>query len=490
MFNGVDIPGYRVPKRELWPKGATVRTKFGQDVLWLERKNGGHHIPVEALEPYRLLGDKKVDSILELLDEDGKRLGPGDDLLLMAETAMNNTENATLSTAENEMVCFLQSVNKLPSWVDVNQLKRGQEVFLAYLPAVSLSLYYRSLIAGFSIPRIAAVIKSTAYLAPPSRPDQALQRLLDTGEFTMVCTGLGVDELLPWGIAWKTAIHVRVLHAKVRFAILRKQGKQKWKEMPINQEDMAATTLAFSENVLVGINLISGISISDQERVDYLALWRYIGWLLGVETEFDNRLNGQPTMDELPPLDPCGPGVGGKPDPIRSQAIFQSIIFHLLHPDESSVEIAHHLLKITDRKPPSMQLNKIPEEFYKNRLFYYRCFNCRRMIGEELADALELPLHPNQLTRVKIYLVSTLFFLSLRTYTIVAKWSPVRRLLIRWHKKASISYHQRWMKTHKSKMAKALASNEKASILPVEDSADDVECTDSVCPFAMIAKPT
>jgi hypothetical protein len=313
---------------------------------------------------------------------------------------------------------------------------------------------------------------------------------------------LEVDALLPGGIGWKTALHVRFLHAKVRFDILNRQGKNKWNTdkfgVPINQEDMAATTLAFSTNVLIGVDLIAGISISDQERVDYMALWRYIGWLLGVETaESDSptcRSDDQPTMEDLPPLDPCGPGVNVKPNSIiNSQSIFQSIIFHLLDPDESSVEIAHHLLKITDRKPPSMQSNTIPEEFYKNKLFYYRCFNCRRMIGNELADSLELPLHPNPWTRLNIYLVSTLFLVSTRVYCIVAMKSPgpVRRWITGLHKKASIAFHQQWMKTHRSKMAKALARNEKASVLQEEDSANDVKYdTVSVCPFAMTAKPT
>ena len=277
MLNALDISALRIPKRELWPEGAFVRTKFGQKTLWLDRNDGGYHLSTVALEPYRLLGDGPVDRIIELLDKDGDRLGPGDDLLLMAENALK-TEDASRSVVQKEMASFLETHMQIPEWVDIKQLKRGQEVHLAYLPAVSLSLYYRSLIAGFSIPKIAAVIQSTAYLAPPSRPDQALQRLLDTGEFTIACTALGLDALLPGGIGWRTALHVRILHAKVRFAILNRQGKKKWNlekfGIPINQEDMAATALAFSVNVLAGIDLIAGNSVSEQEQLDYLALWR------------------------------------------------------------------------------------------------------------------------------------------------------------------------------------------------------------------------
>jgi hypothetical protein len=438
-----------------------------------------------------------------MLRDVGSPLGPGDDLLSMAEEALEK-EDSSRSIVEKEMALFLQKYKQFPHWVDLDQVRRGQEVFLAYLPVASLSLYYRSLVAGFSIPKIAAVVHETAYLAPPSRPDQVLQRLLDTGELTAACMGLGVDALLPGNIGWKTAMHVRILHAKVRFALLNRQGKKKWDVekygIPINQEDMAATLLAFSVNVLFGIDLMAGISLPDQERLDYLALWRYIGWILGVETEFEERLVGQPSLEELPPLDPCGPGVRcAMPNPIKNSAsILQSVIFHLLDPDEFSVEIAHHLLKITDRRPPSMSMRKIPDEFYKNELFYYRCYNCRRMIGGPLADALELPLHHNRWIRLKIYAKSTFFFSLFRAYTVVSmsfQWA--RKFIVSRHRRALVYFHEEWEKKHVSKLRRALSRNEKSSVLE-DDNDDSTQHTADndtaemmkVCPFAMTAKPT
>lgn len=226
--------------------------------------------------------------------------------------------------------------------------------------------------------------------------------------------------------------------------------------------------------------------------------YRYIGWVLGVETEVDERRQGKPTTKELPPLDPCGPGALSIPDPsAHSKAIFQSIIFHLMHPDDSSVTISHHLLKITDRKPPSLRLDRIPDSFYKNNLFYYRCYNCRKMVGDPLADALSLPLPLNFWMKTRVYLRSTLFFMVLRAYSNAARWiPPVRSLIVRWHTRALGYFHENWKKTHKSKMAHALAHNEKASIL---DTAETIGMNEdgtpsqnsvSLCPFAMTAKPT
>lgn len=487
--------------QSLWPAGSSVRTKFGVRVLWWPRKSGGFHLSESELEPYRALGDDLLDDILRLLEKENTALGPTDDLLQLAERA-KKTESSKRTPAQTAIVRFIETYSSLPDWVDVDQLRRGQEVFLAYTPVASLSLYYRSLVAGFSIPKIAAVIRATAYLAPPSRPDQALQRLLDTGELTAACMGLGLDSIMPGNLGWKTAIHVRVLHAKVRHALLRRRGARKWDKkkygVPINQEDMSATLLAFSVNVLDGIDIISGSALSEQERLDYLALWRYIGWLLGVETAGEIRSELSPSMIELPPLDPCGPGLGKRPNPNKnSVALLHSIIFHLLDPDETSKEVSHHLLKITDRKPPSLKMSEIPDEFYRNDLFYYRAFQCRQLIGDPLADALELPVHPNRWTRIKHRMKSVFFMTLFRYYTLASMWIPfVRKRVIQWHSKGLEKFHDEWMKTHQSKMARALTKKEKATCISEDDKStgtskeeEVVQVSQTLCPFAMVAPP-
>ena len=121
---------------------------------------------------------------------------------------------------------------------------------------------------------------------------------------------VGIDSLFDGGDGWKAALHVRVLHAKVRRRLMQRQGSKRWNVeslgVPINQEDMAATLLAFSINTLYGVEFIAGAQLSRQEQLDYLALWRYIGWLLGVPTATDD--DDERTTGGLRPLDPCGPG--------------------------------------------------------------------------------------------------------------------------------------------------------------------------------------
>ena len=527
-FNSLTLPAYQPPRDpDEWPKRAEgIRTKFGQPCLWWPKDKGGYHWSNEELEPYRMIGDGPVDKILAMLDRPSdspspSSFGPSDDLLKLAEAAAQQQSPHSLSPVEKELASFWQIYQTLPDWVDVEQLRRGQDVFLAFAPIASLSLYYRSLVAGFSIPKIAAVVRSTAYLTPPSRPDQVLQRLFDTGELTATCMGgLGVESILPGGIGWRTALHVRVLHAKVRRALLLRSKQRAWNVekygIPINQEDMAATLLGFSVNVLFGIDYVSGSYLPVQDKLDYLALWRYIGWLLGVETSSDQeRTNDEPLMSDLPPLDPCGPGphhddsVAKERQPSHTSpmstinnagSLLQSIIFHLVDPDETSVEVAHHLLKITNRRPPSQKFDKIPTDFYENELFYYRAFQCRRFIGDPLADALGLPLHPKFWIRVKVYLKSTFFLSLFRIYALTSMWVPfLRRRIIQWHRKHFLVFHETWKASHPSKMARALRRNERPScIVDEDDKHEDGKAADkdetgrlarSVCPFPMVAPP-
>jgi hypothetical protein len=322
-----------------------------------------------------------------------------------------------------------------------------------------------------------------------------------TGELIAACIGLGINALMPGEIGWRTAIHVRVLHAKVRYALLQRKGKRKWdvetNGIPINQEDMAATLLAFSVNVLVGIDLVSGATLSEKEKLDYLALWRYIGWLLGIETSTDEntRLPGEPNTLELPPLDPCGPPTDDSFHNAiqRSYSLLQSMVNHLGDPDETSVKIAHHLLQVTDRHPPKGLKDKT--KFYKNGLFYYRSYQCRRFIGDALANALQLPFHPNPWNRTMISMTSGLSWYIFRAYTLVAMRIPfVRKRIVWFHGTNMVKFHKLWNSTYQTKMEKLAKVRESMSSIvglggggeQGKGSSDEKQ---NICPFAMIAQP-
>ena len=129
-------------------------------------------------------------------------------------------------------------------------------------------------------------------------------------------------------------------------------------QVPINQEDMAVTLLAFSYNVLVGVEAIRGAELPSGEQEAFLHLWRYMGHLMGVAEEHNPCAGATPSRNKGPPLQPCfcAPHVVSlttpqRPPPPRllarslaggmahAKASLESIILHLLHPDATSVKV-------------------------------------------------------------------------------------------------------------------------------------------------------
>jgi hypothetical protein len=495
--SSLNLASTRIPAdRRTWPAKAQIRTSFGQDVLWCSVPNGGRHLEASTLEPYRQIGDLPVDEIFRLLDDEGRGVKAGDDVLQLAEEAYARQQSLQVpnnpSKADDMLVDLYRHYQTVPTWVDWDEVQAGQEVFLAYLPSISYSLYYRSLVPGFSILKIAEVLKATAYLAPPSNEKRVAQRLMDTGAFLALLSNEDSRALRPGGEAWKAALHVRFLHAKVRRALLKRKGEREWKTaqlgVPINQEDMAATLLAFATNALVGVEYIMGWPLSKVERRAYYHFWRYVGWVLGVETEDDvdtGRASSTTTLDfqsRLQPLDPCGPGwIPKQPDSIaHSEACLASFVFHLMGHEKGSVEIAHHLLRMGHKDESLERKLKTDKKQASNEgnLFYYRALQCRLFVGDSLADALELPHHhPVWHRRIWHSVRSTLTLYVLRIYTIAAlPWSPFRRRLVKYHCNNMEKGAQYWRGTHTETMTNELTKQ-------------GVQGAGGACPFAMVAPP-
>ena len=472
-FNIKNVSFYQQPTKLLTT--ASIIPKFGHTIAYLEIEQGGRHLSPATLEEYRLVGDPVVDALLEALDTCGQPLLAGDDIFSLADNK-SIPDDVHLS-----LKSFFDYYHQTPPWFDPTQIQRGQRVFLKYTPAISLSLYYRSLVAGFSIPKISKVIQSTAYLAPPSTPSDVTMRLMDTGALLGACF---VEEMQVGGAGWKAVLRVRILHAKIRRSLLKRSGKRVWDTatygIPINQEDLGATLLAFSINALFGVEFLAGISISNQEMIDYIAVWRYVGWLIGVHCDND-------TMHALRPLDPCGSGwIPTHPNSVaHAKSTLESIILHLLEPDESSVSIAHHLLnierpqrdmkgkiKIDNEKNKSQPLectimsrNSAPEQSF---FFFFRALVCRRYIGHSLADALKLPLHPNWTQRTLLAILCQTYLSSLRVYTWTTMLFP--EYFTAFHRRLLQGFHNEWSRLHPGRMARNLN-------------------TSSACPFAMVKQP-
>ncbi len=180
--------------------------------------------------------------------------------------------------APAELSGLLHSVSKDPSWLDRRLLDIGARLSQRsgmlgeyVLSCVSLMGGYRSAAANKPI----AFTGQLEYMAP--------RRLAETAKFGFDVTRTGAMAVGAAG--FQSALKVRMMHAHVRQMLDR---SPKWRHsewgLPINQADLIATNVLFSAVYLGGLRVL-GLQISDEESLGVMHLWRYIGWLMGVDEE-------------------------------------------------------------------------------------------------------------------------------------------------------------------------------------------------------------
>lgn len=174
------------------------------------------------------------------------------------------------------LTAFLKQVNTVPEWVDVKQLNTGGDVMTRSGAAGLTTLI------GYSLP---LTYTSPAGVKPLAWTKDLLEatprRLAETMCF--VNQTCAPNALLPGGEAWKATVRVRLIHAHVRAALthMPKWELDAW-GTPINQTEMAGTNAAFSAIFLDGMKRM-GFRYSEAESQAVMDLWRYSGYLIGVD---------------------------------------------------------------------------------------------------------------------------------------------------------------------------------------------------------------
>jgi hypothetical protein len=121
--------------------------------------------------------------------------------------------------------------------------------------------------------------------------------LVATGGLSGDSTMRRLGETQKWGVAlsqpggmrrgsegYAVAVHVRLMHALVNESFTSKWDVERW-GMPINQSDQAATLGLFSGVPLIGCRAL-GARITRAESRAYMHLWKYVGWLMGVDDQW------------------------------------------------------------------------------------------------------------------------------------------------------------------------------------------------------------
>ncbi|MEM7093140.1 MAG: oxygenase MpaB family protein [Actinomycetota bacterium] len=305
---------------------------------------------------------------------------------------------------------FFEEAGRLPDWADLDRIKRGQAFFNLWVAHQMSALYMSSLPSAYAAAKGVQVLHMTARLQTDT-----LRRLNETGQFLMDISAPNAFE--PGGVGFDRVLHVRLMHAAVRWLIAndpdvthvedlappqKNPEKLIWSEswgQPVNQEDLVGTLMTFTVAVYDVFDL-SGVEYTDQQIEDHVYMWRVMGHLLGID----------------PAIVPTTKA--------ESEAL-RDLIWKRQHaPSASGVVMTEALLELAKQRVPKFIYPMMPAAF-------------RYFLGDKVADMLDMP--PTNWTRFFIKPMSAVMrvFSRGRTHDPVHGWIMSR--FGRWSMNAILS---------------------------------------------------
>ncbi len=254
--------------------------------------------------PLRVLGRvKSVDEgLLDRIgrafgerDEPGARLAdairtragqPGRVSMEQFRTALAGGIDA-VPDAPAALTAFFAEVDATPDWVDWDLLDEGALVARRLGQNAADALTQLALIGGYRFGGPPDLLVATGGLVG----DSTRRRLGETQKWVVELTRPGSLRPPghegaggPAGEAWRLTVHVRAMHALVNAAFEPRWDSGRW-GLPINQADQAATLFLFDGILILGCRGL-GVRICAKESRALMHLWKYVGWLMGVDPDF------------------------------------------------------------------------------------------------------------------------------------------------------------------------------------------------------------
>ncbi|RSM45539.1 DUF2236 domain-containing protein [Amycolatopsis balhimycina DSM 5908] len=238
--------------------------------LFIEGDIRGDERQVARLREFAQVQDRLADDVVAWMAQQPK----GHGRKLFEDALMNGVD----SSAPEPLKAFFEQVNTKPYWVDDGRLERGARAITRAGLLGLFPLGDMSLMGGYLASRATKSLVGTGEIEY-----KATRRLVETATWWIDVTTPGALRHGEQGYA--SALRIRLVHAHVRAAMNRRDDwdYEAW-DRPVNQVQTVGTLLLFSLVFVFGTQLL-GLRYSARERGDILHLWRYIGWLMGVDDE-------------------------------------------------------------------------------------------------------------------------------------------------------------------------------------------------------------
>ena len=175
---------------------------------------------------------------------------------------------------------FFADVDEVPEWVDFELVNEGARVYRSFGKNASDVLLQLSLIGGYQFGGPTDLLVATGALTG----DATRRRLGETQKWGVAVSD--PDAMRRDGEGFRLTVHVRVMHALVNhhFEARGRWDTAKW-GLPINQSDLASTLGLFNGVLLLGVKAL-GVRVTAEESRAMMHLWKYVGWLLGVDDDW------------------------------------------------------------------------------------------------------------------------------------------------------------------------------------------------------------
>ncbi|MCW2765993.1 MAG: hypothetical protein JWO11_1952 [Nocardioides sp.] len=176
------------------------------------------------------------------------------------------------------LVDFFAVVDPVPDWVDWDLLERGARVYNRFGQNAADVLLQLSLIGGYRFGGPTDLLVATGGLTGGS----TRRRLAETQKWVTALSR--PDALRRDGEAFRLTVHVRAMHALVNQSFEPRWDTERW-GLPINRADQAATLGLFDGVLLLGVRAL-GVPVRAADSRAVMHLWKYVGWLMGVDDDW------------------------------------------------------------------------------------------------------------------------------------------------------------------------------------------------------------
>jgi ER-bound oxygenase mpaB/B'/Rubber oxygenase, catalytic domain len=242
------------------------------------------------LELLRNVGDDLADNAVAAFFADVEQRSPGE-LFGQLVRHVKLPEEAQVPSIQK----FFAEAGRQPAWIDAAAVARGQEFFNRLVIHQFTALYLSSLPNSYAAAKGVQVLRLTGRLQTDT-----MRRLNETGQFLMDIAG--PNAMCDGGVGIDRILHVRLMHAAVRWMILHdplvtrvtdlappvtETDELIWSSswgIPANQEDLLGTWLTFTAVVYDAFDA-SGVDYSEQNLADHLHLWRLVAHYLGIKPD-------------------------------------------------------------------------------------------------------------------------------------------------------------------------------------------------------------